>query len=62
MAQVSPIEVQKALKGINYPSSRDAILECAESNGAPQDVIDALRELDDTEYDGPNAVNSALSG
>jgi hypothetical protein len=57
----NPIEVQKALSGIDYPASRNDIVSTAEGNGAGGDVLEALRALPDREYDGPTAVSSAIS-
>jgi len=59
--QVDPIEVQKHLGGIDYPATKDEIVSTAESNGAPQEIIEALQGLDREEFDGPNAVQAALS-
>jgi len=58
---VNPIEVQKHLSGIDYPASKDEVVSVAESNGAPQDVIEALQALDRSEFDGPNEVQAALA-
>jgi hypothetical protein len=58
---VNPIEVQKHLRGIDYPASKDEVVSVAESNGAPQDVIEALQALDRSEFDGPNEVQAALA-
>ena len=57
---VNPIELQKHLKGVDYPASKDDLIAAAESNGAPGDVVDALRSADKDHYDGPTAVQSAL--
>jgi len=58
---VNPIELQKHLKGVDYPASRDDLVSAAESNGAPQDVVDALRSTNEDSFDGPTAVTEALS-
>jgi hypothetical protein len=58
---VNPIEVQKHLGGIDYPASKDEIVATAESNGAPQEIVEALQSMDREEFDGPNAVQAALS-
>jgi hypothetical protein len=55
-------EVQKALKGADYPASRDELIELAERNGADEEVIDALREADEDSFDGPDQVMQALKG
>jgi hypothetical protein len=58
---VNPIEVQKHLGGVDYPTNKDEIISTAESNGAPQDVIEALQRMDGEEFDGPDAVQAALA-
>jgi hypothetical protein len=57
---VSPIDIQKALSGIDYPASRDDLVEHAEQNGGSKDVLEALRKIDDREYEGPSGVSSAV--
>ena len=53
-------EVQKALKGADYPMAGPQLAELAESNGADQELVDALRAL--REVDGPNGVMKELKG
>jgi hypothetical protein len=60
--KANPIEVQKHLKGMEYPASRDELVQAAEDNDAPEDIVDALRGLPEQEYDGPDDVMEALSG
>jgi hypothetical protein len=55
-------DVQKALKGADYPASRDELVELAQRNGADQEVIDALREADADRFDGPDKVMAAMRG
>jgi hypothetical protein len=61
MASVNPIQLQKFLKGIDYPAGKDKILSTAEGNDADDNVMEALRAIPDREYDGPNAVSHELS-
>jgi hypothetical protein len=56
----SPIDIQKALSGMDYPASRDQIVAHAEQNGADAEILDALRGIDDREYEGPSGVSSAV--
>jgi hypothetical protein len=35
-------EVQKALKGVDYPASKDELADHAERNGADRELVDAL--------------------
>jgi len=53
-------EVQKALKGANYPMDGSALAELAEKNGAESELVDALRPL--REVEGPNGVMKELKG
>ena len=57
----NPIEVQKHLGGMDYPVSKDTILETAKKSGADQSILDALGNIPDREYDGPNAISHELS-
>ena len=58
---VNPIELQKHLKGISYPASKDDVVSTAESNGAPGDIVDALRDSGQEEFSGPDQVTKALA-
>lgn len=40
----SPVDVQKALKGADYPASRDDLIDLARENEAPDDVVDELED------------------
>ena len=55
---VSPIDIQKALKGMDYPATKEQILEHAK--GGDKDVLDALGKIDDREYEGPSGVSAAV--
>jgi hypothetical protein len=57
---VSPIDIQKALSGMDYPASKQQIVEHAQQNGGGKDVLDALEKIDDREYEGPSGVSSAV--
>ncbi len=58
---VNPIELQKHLKGVDYPASKDDLVSAAQSNGAPQEIVDALQSASKDSFDGPSAVQQALS-
>ncbi|MFL6025839.1 MAG: DUF2795 domain-containing protein [Friedmanniella sp.] len=53
-------EVQKALKGADYPMDGPALADLAKSNGAGDDLVEALRGL--REVEGPNGVMKELKG
>jgi uncharacterized protein DUF2795 len=55
-------DVQKALKGMDYPASPEDLGAKAESNGASRDLVKTLRGLGKKNFDGPNAVMQELKG
>jgi Protein of unknown function (DUF2795) len=55
-------EVQKALKGMDYPASGNELCAYAKQNGADQDIVEALSQLGDQEFEGPNGVMKGLKG
>lgn len=61
MATVNPISVQKYLKGMDYPASKDELVDHAEEQGADKEVLDLLEQLpDDEEYETPADVSKAI--
>jgi hypothetical protein len=55
-------DVQKALKGADYPATRDELVQLAQRNGADQEVVQALQQADADRFDGPDRVMAALKG
>jgi hypothetical protein len=56
----SPIDLQKTLSGVSYPSSKQDIMSHAKSNGADQEILDALNALPDGDISGPDRVQKAV--
>ena len=54
-------EVQKALKGADYPMTGDQLADLASSNGGDDALVEALRGIK-REVDGPNTVMQELKG
>ncbi|CAM2196526.1 DUF2795 domain-containing protein [Paraburkholderia kururiensis] len=57
----SPIAVQKALGGIDYPTTREKLVETARHHGAGQDVMDLISRLPDRNYDSPASVSKEIA-
>lgn len=53
-------EVQKALKGADYPMDGAQLAELARSNGGDDALVEALKGM--REVDGPNTVMKELKG
>lgn len=61
MAKANPIEIQKHLKGIDYPASKQELVNHAKKQGADRKVLSLLEQLpDDEEFDSPTDVNKAI--
>ncbi len=61
MANPDFIEAQKYLSGVDYPATKGDLVERARSQGAGEDVVQALERIADREYDGPNAVSEEIA-
>jgi hypothetical protein len=58
--EFNPVEVQKHLKGADYPASGEGLASLAESNNAPDELVEELRSLGNEEFSGPDKVMAAL--
>ena len=45
-----PDEAKQYIKGVEYPASKDEIISSAESNGAPESVVEAIGRLPTPEF------------
>lgn len=57
---VSAVELQRALRGADYPAYKDDLIDLARRNHADDDILEALRRLEDVEFAGPDEVDAAL--
>lgn len=60
MAKINPIDLQKSLKGVDYPASKDDVVKAARDNGASEEIVKALEGLDDGTFETPADVSKAL--
>jgi uncharacterized protein DUF2795 len=62
MAHANPVEIEKCLKGVNYPAKKNDLIKHAQQQGANQDVIETLKELrGDANFNSPVDVSKAVS-
>jgi hypothetical protein len=61
MSGPNPIQMQKFLAGMDYPASKDALVEHARKKGADEEVLRKLEAMPDRTYDGPNAVSAEFA-
>lgn len=60
MADLSPIDLQKALSGMDYPTDKKHLVERARKNKADDKVVSRLDGLKQDHFDGPNEVQKAV--
>lgn len=60
MAKVNPIQLQKHLKGMDYPASKEDLIKHAQQQGAGEDALSALEQLPEEEYETPADVSKAI--
>ena len=60
MSTVKPIQVQRYLKGIDYPATKQDLLDAAERNNADENVRSTLERLPDQSFNSPNDVSEAI--
>ncbi len=60
MADLSPIDLQKALNGMDYPADKKSLVDRARQNHADDKVVSRLDGLKENSFDGPNEVQKAV--
>ncbi|EKE18824.1 MAG: hypothetical protein ACD_9C00221G0005 [uncultured bacterium] len=58
--KIPPVELQKYLSGVDYPASKDQLIQAAQDNDADQEVFDTLNNLPDKEYESPAEVSMEM--
>lgn len=60
MARVNPIQVQKHLKGMDYPANKEDLIKHAKEHGADDNLQSLLEELPEDKYETPADVSKAI--
>jgi hypothetical protein len=60
-SQPNPIALQKALKGVDYPATRGALVSAARDSGADGAIVDALEGIPEKRYEDPAQVSEAVA-
>ena len=48
--EISAVQIQQYLTGMEYPADKQALLDTAESNSAPDDVMEFMNKLPEQTY------------
>jgi predicted outer membrane protein len=62
MAHANPIQIQKYLKGVDYPATREQLIENARQMGADDNICASLEQLPDADFQTPADVSQAFMG
>ncbi len=57
---VNPVQVEKFLKGMDYPVSKQDIIQKAEEEGADENVMETLNKLPERQYNSPVSISKEL--
>ena len=57
---VNPVQVEKFLKGVDYPATKEDLIRHAQQQGADQQVLETLKQLPDKTFEGPAGVSKAI--
>ncbi len=60
MAKVNPIQLQKYLKGVDYPAKKQDLLDRAKQEGADEKICSTLEQLSDETFETPADVSKAV--
>jgi hypothetical protein len=48
--KISAAEIEKYVKGIDFPCDKNQLIQHAKSNNAPDEILDFMQDLPDQEY------------
>ena len=54
--------IQQYLQGINFPAQKEEVASGAEGNGAPQGVVEQIRNAATKRFNGPQEDMKAIGG
>ncbi len=56
----NPDDVQQYVEGADYPASKEEVAATAESNGAPEELVERIRALSTPEFSSAEEVTTEL--
>lgn len=57
---VNPVQVERFLKGLDYPANKKQVVDYAKKNGADRRVIETLERMEDQTFDMPADISQAI--
>lgn len=62
LSGINPSDATQYLDGVDWPAQREQVADKAQSNGAPDGVVEKIRNSSVEEFSGPQDVVSAIQG
>lgn len=59
---LSMAALQNYLQGVDFPADKEEVASAAESNGAPQEIVEKIRNADRERFDNSNYVFQEVRG
>jgi hypothetical protein len=55
-------QLRQYVQGVNFPAQKEEVASSAESNGAPQNVVDGIRNAAQNQFSSQDEVLQAVKG
>ena len=55
-------QLQQYLQEVNFPAQKEEVASNAESNGAPQNIVDGIRNAAQNQFNSQDEVLQAVKG
>ena len=55
-------QLQQYVQGVNFPAQKEEVASNAESNGAPHNVVDGIRNAAQNQFNSQDEVLQAVKG
>jgi len=55
-------QLQQYLQGVNFPAGKEKVVSYAESNNAPQELVEGIRNAPTERFSSPEEVLQCLPG
>lgn len=55
-------QLQQYLQGVNFPAQKEEVASNAEGNGAPQNIVDGIRNAAQDKFNSQDEVLQAVRG
>ena len=62
MAEISPVDLERALAGADYPADLGTLVNCARRNNAPALILRRLEAMEQTHFESPADLSRAVIG